>query len=70
VDQLYVSPSTQGQGLGTERLEVAKALSDGGLRLWAFQRKTTARSFSERRGFRALRFADGSGNDGRESDVL
>lgn len=69
VDQLYISPSAQGQGVGPALL--AKALEDGAKRrLWTFQRNARAQRFYERHGFTAERFTDGSGNDEREPDVL
>jgi hypothetical protein len=40
------------------------------MRLYAFQRNTRARSFYERRGFVAVAFGDGSGNEEGEPDVL
>jgi ribosomal protein S18 acetylase RimI-like enzyme len=41
-----------------------------GMRLYAFQRNTRARGFYERRGFVAVEFGDGSGNEEGEPDVL
>jgi hypothetical protein len=40
------------------------------MRLYAFQRNTRARGFYERRGFVAVEFGDGSGNEEGEPDVL
>lgn len=69
IDQLYVEPAAQGQGLGPALL--AKALEDGSeRRLWTFQRNARARAFYERHGFTAERFTDGSGNEESEPDVL
>ena len=63
-------PGQQGRGAGSVLLERAKARSAGVLRLWAFQRNERARCFYERRGFRAVRFGDGSENEENEPDVL
>jgi GNAT superfamily N-acetyltransferase len=68
--QLYILPGHQGAGIGTTLLETAKAARPGGLRLYAFQRNTRARAFYERRGFVAVAFGDGSGNEEGEPDVL
>jgi len=70
VEHLYVLPGQQGRGAGSVLLERAKARSAGVLRLWAFQRNERARCFYERRGFRAVRFGDGSQNEENEPDVL
>ncbi|MFZ0169257.1 MAG: GNAT family N-acetyltransferase [Candidatus Dormiibacterota bacterium] len=70
VDHLYVEPDCQGRGQGGTLLALAKSLSAGELRLWAFERNLAARSFYERRGFRSLEFGDGSTNEEGEPDVL
>ena len=67
---LYVLPGYQGAGIGSALLETAKAARPGGFRLFAFQRNTPARNFYERRGFVAIAFGDGSGNEEGEPDVL
>lgn len=69
IDQLYVLPSHQGQGVGTALLDVAKT-AEASLRLWTFQRNETARRFYEARGFVAVERTDGSANEEREPDVL
>ena len=69
VEQLYVLPSRQGQGVGGALLAVAKAAWPG-LSLWAFQRNAPARRFYEARGFVAVQETDGGGNEEREPDVL
>ncbi|MGB6770445.1 MAG: GNAT family N-acetyltransferase [Candidatus Dormiibacterota bacterium] len=70
VDHLYVDPDCQGRGQGSTLLALAKSLSAGELRLWAFARNLAARSFYERRGFMALEFGDGTTNQEGEPDVL
>lgn len=69
VDQLYVLPGRQGDGIGKALLDVAKnAYTD--LSLWTFQRNASARSFYERNGFTAVEETDGLRNEEREPDVL
>ena len=70
VDHLYVEPGHQSRGIGSRLLEVAKSASPEGLRLYTFQRNERARAFYERRGFVAIEFGDGSGNEEGEPDVL
>jgi GNAT superfamily N-acetyltransferase len=70
VDHLYVNPTHYRRGLGGRLLEIAKAESPGGLRLYTFQRNARARSFYEKRGFVVVELGDGSGNEEREPDVL
>jgi len=68
VDQLYVLPGAQTQGLGTHLLEIAKRRY-GDLRLWTFQRNDRARRFYEARGFVAVQQTDGGRNEEQEPDV-
>jgi putative acetyltransferase len=69
VDQLYVLPGRQGDGIGTALLDVAKKANTE-LTLWTFQRNAAARSFYERNGFIALEETDGLRNEEQEPDVL
>ncbi len=69
IDQLYVLPRQQGQGVGRALLDVAKEASPD-LMLWTFQRNAPARSFYEKHGFVAVEETDGRGNEEREPDVL
>ena len=69
LDHLYVSPRNQSTGVGSALLEAARR-GRSELRLWTFQRNALARRFYERRGFKAVRETDGSGNEEREPDVL
>jgi ribosomal protein S18 acetylase RimI-like enzyme len=69
IDHLYVHPDRQGRGIGPRLL--AKALEDGTeKRLWTFQQNSRARRFYEARGFEALEFTDGAGNEEKTPDVL
>ncbi len=69
IDHLYVAPPWQGRGIGSQAVEVAKAMFPTGLELWTFQRNDAARRFYERHGFLPVEFTDGVGNEEREPDV-
>lgn len=68
VEQLYVLPTVQGRGGGTELLDVAKSACER-LELWTFQRNAPARRFYEARGFRLVEETDGARNEEREPDA-
>jgi GNAT superfamily N-acetyltransferase len=69
VDQLYVLPGWQGQGVGSQLLGFAKRLRPHGLQLWTFASNTPARRFYEQRGFVAAEMTDGTDNEERTPDV-
>jgi GNAT superfamily N-acetyltransferase len=69
IDQLYVSPETQGRGLGTALLQVAQNAFDR-LHLWTFQRNVQAWRFYEARGFALIQETDGARNEEKEPDAL
>lgn len=69
LEQLYVRPGHQGRGVGGALLAKAMELSPGPLSLWTFQRNSAARAFYEHRGFAAVEFTDGFGNEESEPDV-
>lgn len=69
VDHLYVLPEFQGHGVGAKLLDIAKT-RNAELQLWTFERNRAARSFYEKRGFDAIEFTDGAGNEEKEPDVL
>ncbi|EPE95292.1 GNAT family N-acetyltransferase [Rhizobium grahamii] len=69
IDQLYVLPDFQANGIGTMLLRRAQEEMDE-IELWTFQRNTSARRFYERHGFVAMKETDGAGNEEREPDVL
>jgi len=68
IDQLYVLPEMQGQGIGRQLLRIAQT-EQSELSLWTFQRNQLARRFYERNGFVAVEHTDGSANEEREPDV-
>lgn len=69
VEQFYVLPARQRQGVGGALLDIAQRAFPE-LHLWTFQRNAPARRFYERRGFVALQETDGSRNEEREPDIL
>jgi GNAT superfamily N-acetyltransferase len=68
IDQLYIEPSWNRQGIGSEFIALAKRLRPNGLQLWTFQSNAGARRFYEWHGFRAVQFTDGENEEG-EPDV-
>ncbi len=56
IDQFYISPDHQRQGIGTELLLHARKLSPKRLSLYTFQINTNGRAFYEKNGFIATRF--------------
>lgn len=68
VEQLYVLPTAQGRGVGTQLLDVAKGACER-LELWTFQRNAPARRFYEARGFTQVEQSDGTRNEEKEPDV-
>lgn len=69
VDQLYILPHMQGQGIGSRLLDIAKA-SHARLNLWTFQKNAGARRLYESQGFEVVRETDGADNEEREPDIL
>jgi GNAT superfamily N-acetyltransferase len=70
LEHLYVSPHSQGHGLGTLLLAAARQENPRRLRLHVFQRNLSARQFYERRGFRLVELRDGSANEEGEPDAV
>lgn len=70
IDQLYLLPESVERGIGTRLLEVAKSKLIPPIRLYTFQCNERARCFYERRGFQAIGFGDGSGNEEKCPDIL
>ena len=69
LDDLYVTPGSQGQGIGTMLLDLVKAVRPGGFSLWVFERNTPAQAFYTRNGLVEREHTDGSGNEERAPDL-
>jgi GNAT superfamily N-acetyltransferase len=69
IEQLYVLPGAQKQGVGTSLLKIVQDAFDY-LQLWTFQRNANTRRFYEARGFALVRETDGSRNEEKEPDAL
>jgi GNAT superfamily N-acetyltransferase len=69
IDHLYVLPTAQGRGIGTQLLQVAQSSFDR-LHLWTFQRNVRARRFYQARGFVLVEETDGARNEEKEPDAL
>ena len=70
IDQLYLLPAWVEHGIGTRLLELARSELPPPIRLYTFQCNQRARFFYERRGFEAIAFGDGSGNEEKCPDIL
>jgi len=70
IDQLYLLPAWVGRGIGTRLLDLARNELPPPIRLYTFQCNQPARHFYERRGFAAIAFGDGSGNEEKCPDIL
>jgi GNAT superfamily N-acetyltransferase len=66
---LHTRPDRIGMSAGTLLVEAAQASGVAAIELWCFQANARARRFYEARGFRAIRFTDGAGNEERTPDV-
>jgi GNAT superfamily N-acetyltransferase len=69
LEQLYVLPQFQGQGVGAQLLAQAKD-GQAAIKLWVFQKNSKARRFYEARGFQLVHLTDGADNEEREPDAL
>ncbi|MFE6886767.1 GNAT family N-acetyltransferase [Streptomyces sp. NPDC057694] len=69
LDQLYLDPAWQGQGIGSRLVDLAKQRRPAGLALWTFQVNDSARRFYERHGFIAAEWTDGHRNEERQPDI-
>ena len=69
IEQLFVLPPYQRQGIGTLLLARAKELQPARLTLWVFQANVQARAFYARHGFRVIRMTDDQ-NEERMPDAL
>ena len=55
IDQLFVAPEYQGNGIGKMLIEHARSLSPGHLWLYTLQINTNGRAFYEKNGFRQVK---------------
>ncbi|WP_183101077.1 GNAT family N-acetyltransferase [Nocardioides pelophilus] len=69
LDDLYVLPEAQGEGIGTTLLDLVKSLRPGGFSLWVFESNAPARAFYARHGLIERELTDGSGNEERAPDI-
>jgi ribosomal protein S18 acetylase RimI-like enzyme len=69
IDQLYVRPGHFGLGIGSRLVDLAKGRRPNGLGLYTFQANDRARRFYEHRGFTAVWFGSGEGNEEHQPDV-
>ncbi len=69
LDDLYVVPRAQGEGVGSALLDLVKGLRPSGFCLWVFTSNEPARRFYERHGLIVLEETDGSGNEERAPDI-
>lgn len=69
LDDLYVAPGRQGNGVGTALLDIVKAQRPDGFGLWVFASNGPARGFYRRKGLLELEHTDGSGNPQKAPDV-
>lgn len=68
VEQLYIHPDHQRQGLGSAFIAWAQG-SARHLQLWVFEQNTAAQTFYAKHGFVEVERTDGSGNAEKTPDV-
>ena len=66
---LYIKPGHQGKGLGSQLLDLVYDVP-GPKKLFVFQDNERACRFYESKGFMAVAFGDGAGNEEKLPDVL
>lgn len=69
LDDLYVDPAHQRDGVGAALLELARGLRPDGFELWVFASNEPARAFYARHGLVELETTDGTGNEEGAPDV-
>lgn len=69
LDDLYVHPDHQGEGVGSALLDLVKAERPDGFCLWVFEVNEPARRFYAGRGLVELERTDGSANEEHAPDV-
>ena len=70
VEQMYLLPGYENQGIGTQLLRFAHDSVKRPIRLYTFQQNIRARRFYERHGYRAVALSDGQSNEEKCPDVL
>lgn len=69
LDDLYVHPQSQRQGIGSALVDLAKERMRDGFCLWVFETNAAARAFYRRHGLVELERTDGSGNEEHAPDI-
>jgi chorismate mutase/GNAT superfamily N-acetyltransferase len=69
LDDLYVTPRAQGDGVGSALLDLVKGLRPTGFCLWVFESNEAARRFYARHGLITLERTDGSANEEKAPDI-
>lgn len=69
LEDLYVDPDAQRDGVGSALLEVAVASRPQGFALWVFESNHPARAFYRRHGLVELEHTDGSENEEQTPDI-
>lgn len=69
LDDLYVLPTAQTQGIGSALFDLVTAQRPGGFCLWVFESNEPARRFYARRGCLELERTDGSANEEKAPDI-
>lgn len=70
IAQLYLHLDAIGLGIGTQRVEYAKAELGAPIRLYTFQQNRGAVKFYEQHEFTVVRYRDGSQNEENCPDIL
>ena len=69
LEDLYVDPAAQGEGVGSALLEMVKSRRATGFTLWVFESNEAARGFYRGHGLVEIDRTDGAGNEERAPDV-
>ena len=69
LEHLYVTPPSQGRGIGSALLRQAMAENPGGLELWVFEPNVRATALYRRLGFGVVERTDGGRNEERVPDL-
>lgn len=69
IDQLYVDPAWNGQGIGSSMIQLAKERYPNGIQLWTFESNIDARRFYEHHDFLEVERTNGSDNEEHAPDI-